>query len=146
MALWCSGYHYDTTSFKKVWTQVLHRFKSYLWLCFRDYHWWESLTVVPAGNKTYYLSTINRHQSLFSFTYFSHFYWYPALYFMPNHNRVVLSAYAGFLLRGTPLCHKCYQLPRIIKVCKVLHTSVSYTYNPTDLPFKKFKNIFYKEK
>ena len=28
VALWCSGYHYCTTSFNKTWTQVLCRFKS----------------------------------------------------------------------------------------------------------------------
>ena len=47
---WCSGYHYCTTSFYKTWTLVLRRFKS----CSRrvgDSRWWESLTVVPAGNK-----------------------------------------------------------------------------------------------
>ena len=31
LALWCSGYHYCTTSFNKARTQVLHRFKSCLW-------------------------------------------------------------------------------------------------------------------
>ena len=48
---WCSGYHYGTTSFNKAWTDILCRLKS----CSRharDFRWWESLTVVPAGNKT----------------------------------------------------------------------------------------------
>ena len=38
-APWRSGYHYCTTSFKKVWTQALRRFKS----CsprVRDSRWW----------------------------------------------------------------------------------------------------------
>ena len=46
VALWCSGYHYCTTSFNKVWTQVLRRFKS----CSQhvgDLRWWGSLTMVP---------------------------------------------------------------------------------------------------
>ena len=38
VALWCSGYHYCTTSFNKAWTQVLHRFKSCLWRV-RDLRW-----------------------------------------------------------------------------------------------------------
>ena len=45
-----NGYHYCTTSFNKVWTQILRRFKP----CSRrvgDLRWWESLTIVPAGNK-----------------------------------------------------------------------------------------------
>ena len=40
MALWCSGYHYCTTSFNKAWSQVLRRFKS----CsqhFGDSQWWD---------------------------------------------------------------------------------------------------------
>ena len=45
VALWCSGYHYCTTSFNKAWTQVLHRFKSCL-RHVRDSRWWGSLTMV----------------------------------------------------------------------------------------------------
>ena len=55
---WCSGYHYRTTSFNKVWTQVLRRFKS----CSRgvgDSRWWVSLTMVPAGNKAKRVSSVN---------------------------------------------------------------------------------------
>ena len=58
VATWCSGYHYSTTSFNTVWTQVLRRFKS----CLRrveDSWWWGSLTVVPAGNKAKRLSSVN---------------------------------------------------------------------------------------
>ena len=50
VAPWCGGYHNYTTSFIKTWTQALRRLKS----CSRlvgDSQWWESLTVVPAGNK-----------------------------------------------------------------------------------------------
>ena len=50
IAPWRSGYHYGTTSFNKVWTQILRRLKP----CsrrVRDLRWWESLTMVPAGNK-----------------------------------------------------------------------------------------------
>ena len=46
----CSGHHYYTTLFNKVWTQILHRIKHCsrsLW----DLRWWDSLTMVPAGNK-----------------------------------------------------------------------------------------------
>ena len=46
MAPWCSGSHYCTTSFNKVRTQVLRRFKS----CSQhvgDSQWWGSLTMVP---------------------------------------------------------------------------------------------------
>ena len=50
VAPWCSGYHYCTTSFNKVWTRILRRFKS----CsgrVGDLRWWESLTMFPAANK-----------------------------------------------------------------------------------------------
>ena len=50
LAPWCSGYHHCTTSFNNVWTQILRRCKP----CSRrvgDLRWWESLTMVPAGNK-----------------------------------------------------------------------------------------------
>ena len=57
MAPWCSGYHYFTTSFNKAWTQVLRRFKFCSWRV-GDSRWWESLTVVLAGNKAKRLSTI----------------------------------------------------------------------------------------
>ena len=50
VAPWRSGYHYCTTSFIIVWTQVLHRFKSCS-RCVGDLQWWRSLTVVPAENK-----------------------------------------------------------------------------------------------
>ena len=55
---WCSGYHNWTTSFNKVWIQVLRRFKS----CSRrvgDSRWWGSLAMVPAGNKAKSLSSVN---------------------------------------------------------------------------------------
>ena len=58
VVLWCSGYHYYTTSFKQAWTQVLHRFKSCLWRV-RDLRWWGSLKMVPAGNKVKCLSLFN---------------------------------------------------------------------------------------
>ena len=57
-APWCSGYHYCTTSFNKAWTQVLRRFKPYWWRV-GDSRWWGSLTVVPAGNKSKCLSSVN---------------------------------------------------------------------------------------
>ena len=47
-APWCSGY--CTTSFNKILTQILHRFKPCL-LRVRDLCWWESLAMVPAGNR-----------------------------------------------------------------------------------------------
>ena len=47
----CSGYHYGTTSFKRAWIQVLHRFKSCSQLI-RGCLWWgEPLKMVPTGNK-----------------------------------------------------------------------------------------------
>ena len=52
------GYHYCTTSFNKAWTQVMCRFKS----CSRrvgDWRWWGSLTMVPAGNESKRLSSVN---------------------------------------------------------------------------------------
>ena len=58
MAPWCNDYHYCTTFFNNVWTQVLRRFKS----CsqnVRDLWWWGSLTMVPAGNKAERLSSVN---------------------------------------------------------------------------------------
>ena len=58
MVPWCSGYHYCTTSFNWAWTQVLRRFKPYLWHV-RDPWWWGSLIMVPAGNKAKCLSLVN---------------------------------------------------------------------------------------
>ena len=52
-------FYYCTTSFKKDWIQVLHRFK----LCtqrVRDLQCWGSLTMIPAGKKLKYLSSVNR--------------------------------------------------------------------------------------
>ena len=56
--VWCSGYHYCTTSFNKARTQVLRRLKS----CsrrVRDSRRWGSLAVVPGGNKAKCLSSVN---------------------------------------------------------------------------------------
>ena len=58
LVLWCSGYHYCTTSFNKAGTQVLSRLKSCLW-CVRDSRWWGSLTMFLAGNKAKCLLLIN---------------------------------------------------------------------------------------
>ena len=58
VALWCSGYHYCTTSFNKAWTQVLRRFKPCSWRV-GDSQWWGFLTMVPAGNKAKRLSSFN---------------------------------------------------------------------------------------
>ena len=60
LILWCSGYHYCTTSFNKAWTQVLpgNRFKS-CWRRVRDSRWWGYLAVVPATNKAKRLSSVN---------------------------------------------------------------------------------------
>ena len=58
VALWCSGYHYCTTSFNKAWTQVLCRFKSCSWHA-EDSRWWVSLMMVTAGNKAKYLLSVN---------------------------------------------------------------------------------------
>ena len=58
MALWCSGYHYCTTSLNEAWTQVLHRFKS----CsqrVKDSQWWRSLRIIQARNKAKCLSSVN---------------------------------------------------------------------------------------
>ena len=55
---WCRGYHYCTSSFSETWIQVLRRFKS----CSRrvgDWRWWGSLTMVPAGNKTKHILSVN---------------------------------------------------------------------------------------
>ena len=72
---WCSGYDYCTTSFNKVWTQVLGKFKSCS-RCVGDSRWWGSLTMVLAGNKAKRLLLVNHatktihhlyhHQSLFN--------------------------------------------------------------------------------
>ena len=49
-APWCSVYQFCSTSFNKVWALVLCRFKSSS-RHVKDLWWWESLTVIPAGNK-----------------------------------------------------------------------------------------------
>ena len=58
VALWCSAYHYCTTSFNYAWTQILRRFKPYAQRV-GDSRWWGSLTMVPAGNKAKRLSSFN---------------------------------------------------------------------------------------
>ena len=69
----CSGYHYCTTSFNKVWPQVLRRFKSCLQRV-RDSRWWGSLTMAPAGNKAKSLSLVNHttktihHHHIYTYT------------------------------------------------------------------------------
>ena len=55
---WCSRYHYCTTSFNKVSTQVLRRLKSCS-RCVGDSRWWEFLTIVPAWNKAKRCSSVN---------------------------------------------------------------------------------------
>lgn len=52
----CSSYYFCTTSCNKIWTRVLHRFKSRS-RHVRDLRWWKSLTIVPAGNEAFVLST-----------------------------------------------------------------------------------------
>ena len=42
LALWCSGYHYCTSSFNKF------SVKTCCW-CVKDLRWWEAPTMVPAG-------------------------------------------------------------------------------------------------
>ena len=51
-------YHYCTTSFNKVWAQVLRRFKSFSRRV-GDSRWWECRTMAPAGNKAKRLSSVN---------------------------------------------------------------------------------------
>ena len=73
---WCSGYHYCTTSFNKVWTQILRRFKP----CSRrvgDLRGWESLTMVLLEIRRKRLSSVNhttktihQHHHLRTDTYF----------------------------------------------------------------------------
>ena len=82
LALWCSGYHYCTTSFNEAWTKVLHSFKSCSRLV-RDSRWWRFLSMVPSGNKAKRLLPVNHtivHHlaftllfSLLSFTLFLFF-------------------------------------------------------------------------
>ena len=43
MGPWCSNYSYCATLFRKIWTQVLHRFKSCSWWV-GDLRCWEFLT------------------------------------------------------------------------------------------------------
>ena len=55
---WYSAYHYCTSSFNKVWTEALRRFKSCLGRV-GDSRWWGSLTMVPTGNKAEHFSSVN---------------------------------------------------------------------------------------
>ena len=59
VVVWCSGYHYCTTLFNKVWTQVLRKHK-FCSRCVGYWRWWGSLTMVLAGNKAKRLSSVNR--------------------------------------------------------------------------------------
>ena len=47
---WCSSCYYCTTSCNKVSTQILRKFKCWS-RCVGDLRWWESLTMLLAGNK-----------------------------------------------------------------------------------------------
>ena len=58
LASWYSIYHNCTTSFNQAQTQVLHGFKSCLWSV-GDSRWWESLIMVPAGNKVTHLPFVS---------------------------------------------------------------------------------------
>ena len=53
-----NGYHYCKNLSNKAWTQVLGRFKSSLQHV-GDLQWLKSLTMVLAGNKAKYLSSVN---------------------------------------------------------------------------------------
>ena len=53
---WCNGLHYFTTSFKRVWTQVLRRFKSCSWHG-GGLQWWELSANVPDVRDTAYICT-----------------------------------------------------------------------------------------
>ena len=57
MAPYCSCYHYWTNSFNKAWNLIQCNFKSYLRV--GDMRWWESLIMVPPGNKAKCLSLTN---------------------------------------------------------------------------------------
>ena len=46
VARWCSGYHYCTTLFTKVWTLVQQTSTQHV----EDLRWWGSMTMVTAGN------------------------------------------------------------------------------------------------
>ena len=76
---WCSGYHYCATSFSKVWSQVLRRFKS----CSRrvgDSRWWGSLTMVPVGNKARRLWSVNHTTKTIPSSSSSHHHHHHSLY------------------------------------------------------------------
>ena len=110
MAPWSSGCHYCTTSFNKVWTQVLCRFKSCSWRV-GDARWWGSRTMVPAGNKAKSLSSVNHTTKTIHHHYHHH-----------HHHSVVFKLksssffqYSNFLLclRLAPflkkmLWHRCF--------------------------------------
>ena len=51
VATCCCDYEYCTTSFDKVWTQMLRKPKCCLQRV-EDMRWWESLAVAPTGNET----------------------------------------------------------------------------------------------
>ena len=60
--VWCSGQHYYTTSFNKVWIHFLHRFQSFSPRV-RGFLLWESLTMVPAGNKAKRLLSVKHSRN-----------------------------------------------------------------------------------
>ena len=61
VVLWCSGYCCCTTSFNQAWTQVLHRFKSYLQRV-GNLRWWGSKWLLLVNHTTkkkiFFLSSI----------------------------------------------------------------------------------------
>ena len=79
--MWCSGYHYCTTSFNKVWTQVRRRFISCSWRV-GDSQWWGSLTMVPAGNKAKRLSSVNHTTK--TIHHHHHHVWYLVRYLVAH--------------------------------------------------------------
>ena len=54
VAPWCSGYHYCTTSFSKVWTQILRRFKPCLIYDGKNLWQWSRLKI-----RRKHLSSVN---------------------------------------------------------------------------------------
>ena len=69
--LWCRGYHYCATSYNKVWTQVLCRFKPCLWHvgCL---WWWEKLVMYTLLFKVNLLHLFHCQEYHNNYLYYCH--------------------------------------------------------------------------
>ena len=102
-------YIYIHKNLRTTWIQVLRRLNSYSWLV-GDSRWWESLTMVPAGNKAKYLSSVN-HTTRIIHHHHHHHKQFSLVYLVPI---PMFSLFSWFLYcRPAPKVRRAWNLIRI---------------------------------